>query len=34
MHDLEIDDREDMPPAVEYGGGWYFPVDDTSKSIG
>ena len=33
-HYSGINHREDMPPAVEYGGGWYFPVDDTSKSIG
>lgn len=33
-HYSGINHREDMPPAIEYSGGWYFPVDDTSKSIG
>lgn len=25
--------RQDMPIAIDYGGGWYFPVDDGSRSL-
>jgi hypothetical protein len=32
-HYSGINHRVDMPSAVEYGDGWYFPVDDTSRSI-
>lgn len=32
-HYSGIHHRQDMPAAIEYGGGWYFPVDDLSKSV-
>lgn len=31
-HFSGIHHRQDMPKAVEYGDGWYFPVDDSNKS--
>jgi ectoine hydroxylase-related dioxygenase (phytanoyl-CoA dioxygenase family) len=30
-HYSGIDHREDMPPAIQYGEGWYFPVDDPNR---
>ena len=32
-HFSGINHRQDMPQAVQYGNGWYFPVDDSSKSL-
>jgi hypothetical protein len=30
-HYSGINHREDMPPAIQYGQGWYFPVDDPNR---
>jgi len=32
-HFSGINHRQDMPAAVKHGGGWYFPVEDTSRSL-
>ena len=32
-HFSGINHRSDMPPAEQYGQGWYFPVDDGSRTI-
>lgn len=32
-HYSGINHRQDMPPAIRYGGGYIFPVDDGSRSL-
>lgn len=32
-HYSGINHRQDMPPAIQHGGGWYFPVEDASRSL-
>jgi hypothetical protein len=32
-HYSGINHRQDMPPAIQHGDGYYFPVDDGLKSM-
>jgi len=32
-HYSGINHRQDMPPAIQHKDGWYFPVEDTSRSL-
>jgi hypothetical protein len=32
-HYSGINHRQDMPAARQHGGGWYFPVEDASRSL-